>query len=113
MVIVPLWCSAARSAFSAPLFQLTFDTGIVRELPLHIRCRHLTCERGNFAPSSSPRHSAPTPAAVPVGRDLVAPRPTLPRDDKTSCLALMGSALPSCKLLFGEPGGLRYARAEL
>jgi len=25
----------------------------------------------------------------------------------------MGSALPSCKLLFGEPGGLRYARAEL
>src|SRR5262249_49366838 len=52
-------------------FSSLFDAGIVRELPLDIRCRQLTCERGSFAASSSPRHSPPTPA-VPVGRDPVA-----------------------------------------
>jgi len=53
------------------------------------------------------------PLAVPVGRNLVALRPALLERRQDSCLALMGSALPSRKPLVGEPGGLRYARAEL
>ena len=36
--IVPLWCSAARSAFSAPLCPNLFFTGVMRNDPLNI-CR--------------------------------------------------------------------------
>jgi hypothetical protein len=96
-----------------------FDDGILRKHLLRIRCRQLTRD----APNTLGRLLTPSLCADPCGGPgspkassrfvQLPPRDDGTRDDKTSCLALMGSALPSRKPLVGEPGGLQLRAALL
>src|SRR6516165_9149443 len=128
MVIVPLWCSAARSAFFCPLILVLFCVGGLHDqyrsptvfprrdegfsaAPNPVSCFHPTPHRPGLVPGFSTGWSGRStlvPARCPRRRTP----PHAKSATRIHARAARG-AEQSRKLLVGEPGGLRYPRAEL